>query len=476
MTSLTRSTASLLIAALGATLACQFGACSSSESAGFPSGTPDGEPPDAKHSPPRADSSPRADGSEPSPALVPEGWVAYDDYDPDCGFYIPSRPELLPEPIRWRPCAESLGDAGVPGPEGVVCQRMVTDWTPGTSGMHILTSDARVSPDGNVTFAQRRFVGKSIYELVVTADGPVQNALLWAGGCRTGLATIHGRHVLYRIYDHRHDPDDYSGGLIGWESGQEKPRVLIEKGHKPSSVFSHQYSVGDTLFVENVGPDRVFDLATTNPVATISNGSDDGDLLYARYRFQGDDLFWIGESSTRAVVKTWTRQAGPRTLVGHGADPTRASNGFGTDGVDMVWMEASGRPDPNTLIYSNYETWTAKYTTNPQTLEATKRRVRSEPAAYYGADEVVGCGYAAHKINVKSSEPTWPHLGIRLVRLADGVSWELLPNTELQFYMLTFDSPLAITCEELFIGTAAGSEPGLVRIRIDSLGPGIQPD
>jgi hypothetical protein len=198
-------------------------------------------------------------------------------------------------------------------------------------------------------------------------------------------------------------------------------------------------------------------------------------LTYGDYQFWGNDLFWSADSSHRTVIKSKTGSGGVQTLIGHGQDETRGVDGFGTDGVDMVWTEASGRPDPRKKSYSRYETWTAKYSTNPAVVASSMRRVRSEPGAYYGyRPEVVGCGYSAHKMAVRPAP--FATFGIRLVRLADGVSWELLPHSKDQSFAFDLENPLAISCDEIFVQVLTGSSDGLAAIRIDSLGPGIAPD
>jgi hypothetical protein len=78
--------------------------------------------------PPRRDARSNDEFVPPTPASVPEGWVRYDDYNPHCGLYIPSDKKYLPEPIRWEPCTNPVGDAGTPDPQSMVCRRMVTDW------------------------------------------------------------------------------------------------------------------------------------------------------------------------------------------------------------------------------------------------------------------------------------------------------------------------------------------------------------
>ena len=121
----------------------------------------------------------------PTTSSVPEGWVRYDDYDPACGLYIPSDKKYLPEPVRWEPCTNPVGDAGTPDPQSMVCRRMVTDWPVGSStGQHTTTwLPTAKTDDGRLLVLLRRLVGDQLYDMVADVDGPVRNALLRAGQC-----------------------------------------------------------------------------------------------------------------------------------------------------------------------------------------------------------------------------------------------------------------------------------------------------
>jgi hypothetical protein len=66
------------------------------------------------------------------------------------------------------------------------------------------------------------------------------------------------------------------------------------------------------------------------------------------------------------------------------------------------------------------------------------------------------------------------NIGVRIVRLSDGVSWKLVgPNNTQE---LRWSTPVAVTCDEAFVRIDVGSEWNVGRIRIDSLGAGTLPD
>ena len=57
-----------------------------------------------------------------------------------------------------------------------------------------------------------------------------------------------------------------------------------------------------------------------------------------------------------------------------------------------------------------------------------------------------------------------------------GSSGGLTQETEAQTLNFRFSHPIAITCDEVFASANTLSDAEIVRIRIDSLGPGIAPD
>jgi hypothetical protein len=471
---LRRATTAVLSAVAVGCLLAQGGACGGGSSSEVPSpGHEDGGA-EAARPRPRVDGGDERDVSR--PGAVPEGWVLHTDYDPYCGFYVPSDKKYLPAPVAWEPCSTRAGDAGLPGPPGIVCRRMTLDWDVGApDAAHIAGwIPTFVGPSGQVTMMFRRFTKDFWYELIADADGPVHSALLETGPCLTTKSSASQGKVLYRVLDHPDSVEDNSGGAIGGDIDDLRPKVYAPKGYRPSTFFSHEYWVGPNAFVETAFPDRVRTFPAGDVVTTLLNAPEDPDLLYTLYQWRGDDLFWIGDSSLRTLVKVWTAGEGIHTLIGHGSDATRGVDGFGTDGVDMVWSEAFGRTNTSVKIYPNYEIWTAKYTTSPAGVEATKRRLRTEYLGSHPEANAVGCGYAAHRIYPPS---TWGKSGFRLVRLSDGVSWEITtPDEATIFTGLRFGTPLAITCDEIFVLGHVKSNAEVARIRIDSLGVGLPPD
>ena len=408
----------------------------------------------------------------PYPQDLPPGWTVFSDYDPYCGFFIPNEKKSLPPPIEWEPCETKSGDAGLPGPDGIVCKRMVQNWTPHANGQHTTSWVRPVrGSDGALALHFDRLVGKSAYAVTADVDGPVRTALFEAGPCTTLINDANGGNVLYRVRENPDDLQNPRGGLFGGSIDSLKPRVYLPKGYSVVPKLAPGFYVGERAFVENIGGDKMYSLATGAVLMNIPHPPEDNDLFYTLYQFHEDDLFWIADSSARTLIKAWTAAGGTKTLIGYPSDSTRAVDAFGTDGVDMAWIEASGRL-PGAKIFSTYETWTAKYSTDPAVVTATKRRLRSEYPGSMIEINAVGCGYAAHAIFTNG---TWGR-GFRLIRLSDGVSWEVVSESEQQRLQFNVYKPIAITCDEVFATANTLSHAEIVRIRIDSLGPGLAPD
>lgn len=415
------------------------------------------------------------------PPGVPVGWALYTDYDPSCRFYYPTDKKYLPEPATWEPCSTRTGDAGISGPSGIDCRVMAIPWKGIQGGPGTLTIRSVDVQDGRALMLVDRVMGTSGFQLVAEADGPVRNGLFNSGVCLTsGRAEARFGNVIQRVFDADTASTTAAGGAIGGPIDTLKPRVYFPKGHKPSTLYSQDYAVGRNYFIEMAVPDKVYTFATGELVATLSPTGDDADLFYSRYHFQGDEMFWVANSSIRSKVKLWTKADGVRTLLDHGTDLTRVIAGFSTDGVDMVWLEGVGRTNTNVLSFDAYEHWTAKYSTDSATLNATKRRLRSEMAGSYGYYYAVGCGYAAIHVYgpYEPGEQHWGRGGFRLIRLSDGVSWLVTDDSVEKSKQLAFDAPLAVTCDEVFLRGFSNTfkNQEVVRIRIDSLGPGIPAD
>lgn len=404
------------------------------------------------------------------PAIGPNGWILYTDYDPACGIYMPPDREHLPPPIAWEPCSVMDLGHGIPGPESMVCQKMAFDWSAPTNNKLSIAMDAEVV-DGKIRLLFSRGSDGYTYQMVADLDGPVHQALMLTGGCLLGGFRMGGGNVMFRAYDTDATSSYWPGGAIGGPIDALRPRAYLPKGHLPSTLFSQAYDVGAHYFIESIGGggigDTVFSMDFGLPVATIRAAQEDQGMIYAAYRFSGDDAFWVGDSGDRTAIKVWNPAFGVKTLIGWPGDTTRAAASFATDGIDMVWMEAQGRTSTS---YASFDFWTAKYSTNADVVASTKRHLLKDDLGSQFLNFVVGCGYAAIRIEPQRA---WGQAsGFRLIRLSDGTSWAIEAESLEQRIEFQLSKPLAISCDELLIAGASNGAAQVARIRLDSLGPG----
>lgn len=400
-----------------------------------------------------------------------DGWLPVDGFDSACQlFYAPSSAaKNFPPPVAWETCDPRVtahaSNAGAP-----VCRQMATTWDSGVapdSGFSTTgyVSSAFVDPTTQVVTATvLRAWGQYSLNLVAEMDGPVHQAITSLPPvCDLGaFASISQKNVVYHVEKYSTDGKMKTlraGALGGPFDGA--PKIL----RVYDNLAGIDYVAGASEFVE-VGA-AGFDTGSWTdghklaPITTSAAGQLD------ELQFQGDNLFFGMNDLQQGTVEMFAPDAGTVDFVSFGSTPERQAADFATDGKDMVWVEASGHPDPSGP-WTKIDIVTAPYTTNPASI--VKRRLRSETSPPGATKFVVGCGYAAHEFSDATSS------GVRLVRLSDGVSWALRNNAEGTPYFAWNDA-VAISCTEMFINFNFGAQNGnLARIRLDSLGPGQQPD
>lgn len=208
---------------------------------------------------------------------------------------------------------------------------------------------------------------------------------------------------------------------------------------------------------------KLFSWETGQKTLDLWSPARDNGLQQGSFEVAEKALFWRASNSSYAKLRVYTPSGGVAELQSFGADTTQGAFGLGTDGTDLVWQHAFGRTQ-GTGVYPSLEIMTAPFTVSAATL--TPRRLRSAPGGLAIVPTIVGCGYAAQGNG----------LSIRIVRLSDGMSWVLTWADKQS--SIGWTSPLALTCDELFIGGLITGTPKrtIVRVRLDSLGPGLPPD
>ncbi|MBI4704836.1 MAG: hypothetical protein HY744_27345, partial [Deltaproteobacteria bacterium] len=251
------------------------------------------------------------------------------------------------------------------------------------------------------------------------------------------------------------------GGAIAGAVDDLYPKVLAH--YTDDDLYSWRQSAN---WVVRIGPafellaspwSMAYDIFITSP-AVDPEGLHPGQMLLS-----GDVFFWATSTLISGGINVWTPEGGARPFIRWIDDYTREAGDLGTDGVDMVWSYGEGKTEPSEEPWPIRSIMTAKFTTDPEKVKATARRLRSQPSQCIGCSGfVVGCGYAAHEGCCNNSY---------VVRLSDGVAWQIpgkYPDPMLQ-------TPIGLTCEEVFVLAEIGRTT-IARIRLDSLGPGMPPD
>jgi hypothetical protein len=126
----------------------------------------------------------------------------------------------------------------------------------------------------------------------------------------------------------------------------------------------------------------------------------------------GGDVFSQIGTSNYCGVMSWDLEKESRPLLLWPGDTTHGAGNFDTDGKDMVWTYSAG-PKGCGVDASNPEVWTAPYTTDPDVLAVTARRLRKDIFGMSPYTYEVGFGYAMRTTGA------W---GLFVVRLADGMA------------------------------------------------------
>ena len=184
----------------------------------------------------------------------------------------------------------------------------------------------------------------------------------------------------------------------------------------------------------------------------------------------GETILWAVSTSSTVGIRAYDPVRGPHDLIRYPDDPTRGAGSPGTDGVDLVWMEGSGR-QPGDATYPTRSIMTSPWTTDPAALKP--RRLRSDLDTGFATDDSrfrVGCGRAAKGGGVSNHDA-------QIVNLADGTGWNLVHTPQ----VWRTSTVVGLTCDEIILvvqywegGVIQGAT--LQRIRFDALGEPLPPD
>lgn len=405
------------------------------------------------------------DTGGPTPPL--DGWVPYTDYNPDCGFWVPGSASAMPPPIRWEPCDSTAT------PSGSSCRQMVTDWAyPPGGGSPGGALQGWVRGDGTAFLLVWRTIDTNSFVLVAEADGPVHTAIVGTRNdqCLVSPASIQDGKYGLQIYDNFQTTDHArGGGALGGDIDAVVPDTALQFTDGADASV-HEIHVGASGLLDAPVPFAFNAYAWGDHDAAaftaLWSPANEPGFAFAFPKFQSSSLFFEAYAGYYTKIKLLTSAGTAVDFIayGGGSDFSHAAGDFGTDGHDMVWSEGTGGTDGG--LFANVDLFTAPFTTNP--ADVAKRRLRSEVANGFGVSAfLVGCGFAARAT----------YQGIRIVRLADGLSWQMPSDPDPHSWAWT--EPVAVTCSELFASVSIPNPTphlGLARVRLDSLGPGIPPD
>ena len=203
-----------------------------------------------------------------------------------------------------------------------------------------------------------------------------------------------------------------------------------------------------------------YDWSMQNEKLVTSPGVDPDKLRAYDTMPVGDAVFFMTEGGLLNGLNVWRPATGAVPFVRWLGDPNRGAGSLGTDGIDMAWRYGEGRDDQG--WYTSVTLMTAKYTTDPGSVVARPLRALHNRNILGSLPVVVGCGYAA------TFNPYHDHYwDVLIVRLADGRSWTV-PGSD----GVRYTHAVGITCTDLFVRADLGIHPTIVRVALDSLGPG----
>ena len=412
------------------------------------------------------------DAMAPHPA-VPEGWERWNGWSCDCPLFLPGTTGQMPPPIEWEPCKETVT-------AGLSCRRMKHTWN--ETGPNTLSFFPKMSIDPTsgaplLSFGRLFYEGNPdvVYRIVAEADGPVRNAFMKVNpagkGCGVYEEALNEGRYVSRAYG-----DTWDGpvtdpnvplveGAVAGHVGETEPSTVLKlpPGLPSTWSASSQWLVQWT----NTQVAWSWDLKSKH---TVYDPATDPDHLPGWRPFPiGEDVMVEVGDGRPAGVMTWNVNDGLRPLIRWYGDANQAAGNFGTDGKDMVWTYVAGK-DLGSAKYETMSVMTAPFSTSAAEVEATSRRLRSDVKGFEPDGWVVGCGYAARGVGL--SAPL--NNALFIVRLSDGVSWtlpgRLAPNGE------HWGNVLGITCDEVFATMDTDLTVRILRLRLDSLGPGTPPD
>jgi hypothetical protein len=412
--------------------------------------------------------------AEPKPAGIPDGWIKFPGLPCSCDVWIAPDESLMGPAPGW-----------ITTPPGVL--EMEVNWA---GPAHRFYSGTAVGDEfeGVQYIGFLRDMGNKVQEVVVfryPEARTVSRARLPSGfqsKCGVRIAAI--RQGVGHFYGFQ--------STAGLEPATYVLAVGTPPNGAPDAIHVAVESPGPQEFAaarEAVGwvhaPNNRLDAFELNPIKKhlYAWTSTDGRTVQSDTLTGWDKALFFGLWSGPPTSEIWSWDPS------HGAEPFLKTTGLqvgqigstcglGTDGQWMVWTQASGW---NGTTWNDIDIMKGGHTTNASELQAsTPSKLRNAPGGSGSClPWTVGSGYAGTYQKIGKNADSSEHRVV-LVRLSDGVMWEIPDRPERKF-----GRPLYITKEEVVMaeGLTLPNDAGvtefeswsIVRYPISLLGAGIPP-
>lgn len=401
----------------------------------------------------------------PRPATVPDDWIEYTGWDCMCPLYAAGNSKIRPPKIEWGLCDFKL-------PESYKCERTVK---PGKGWMAAFNYSAKDPETGELLF-QTGFTEdvvetlqdyKTTYGVVARENGELVSHFLQVrtdkcGSTGSGLSS----KTLIRNVNPAFNP--YIEGAIAANLTDTIP--TREMKFEPDPALLSSWSVTPSWIIRQRGDRTAYRWDDPSGKETLIYTASMLGRAGHRVVSHNNDIFInVGEIHSGGVA-VWTEKTGTKPLILWPAGE-RTVHDFNTDGEHLVWTEAQGW-DNATTTFAISDVYVAPYSLEQDQVSKTRKKLTADPYVLGGTPWQVGCGYAAR--GIITSNPS--ALSLRVVRLSDGYSW-LIPGGDVSKpWRYDLYEAFGMTCQHIYITVNLPSgAPTIVRIRLDSLGPGTPP-
>jgi hypothetical protein len=313
------------------------------------------------------------------------------------------------------------------------------------------------------------------YEIIGDVDGALTNAwflTVSAGGqsCGLSIQSFNDGSYAYAVQPSAPPAPGQTEAVLAGKIGSLP--TLIDSNPVQSS--NTNWGVTSSWLIRiNDGEFRGRHWDNSPEVLIQSPSADPEGLAGILPRGTGGSLFWEVGGLTYRGVMAWTEANGLQTLIRYLGDSTQGAGNFATDGVNMVWTHGEGKA-PSDYDYPKRTVMTAPFSTDPAAVAQTAKALTQDPAQLTPVPYAIGCGYAAHTMYQDVDAGTNSSVDLFVVRLSDGMSWVVDAPPLVQGFR--FNKALGFTCNELFAQAQFPDDADtIVRIRLDSLGPGTPP-